>query len=154
MRLNLPEFEFRIIDKDGKKLIFDSSRKKFVVLTPEEWVRQNFVRFLTEMKSYPQQLITVEGSIRYNGLNRRFDVVVFDKSPAPIMIIECKAPEIKITDKVFEQIAGYNIKLQVEYLIVTNGLEHYCCKLDLKEKKYSFLSEIPDYFSIIPSGSM
>jgi hypothetical protein len=143
--LNLPTYSFRIRDKEGKKIIFDSLRRRWVALTPEEWVRQNFIRYLTEEKHYPAALVSVERSLRLNQQNFRADAVIFTKSGEPFIIIECKAPEVKISRQVFDQIAPYNIELQVKYLIVTNGMSHYCCIIDKGKLSYTFLPEIPDY---------
>jgi hypothetical protein len=143
--LNLPVYIFRIKEKEGKKLIFDSFRHKWVSLTPEEWVRQNFIRYLTEEKHYPVSLVSVERSIRMNQLNFRSDAVVFSKAGEPLVIIECKAPEVKISQQAFDQIVRYNYELRVKYLIVTNGMNHYFCVIDQDKLTYSFLTEIPDY---------
>ena len=143
--LNLPTYLFRIKEKGGKKHIFDSSRLKWVVLTPEEWVRQNFIRYLVEEKNYPGSLISVEHTIRMNEINFRSDAIIFSKTGESLAIVECKAPEIKISQQAFDQIVRYNFDLRVKYLIVTNGMNHYCCKIDLKLQNYKFLTEIPDY---------
>jgi hypothetical protein len=146
--LKLPTYSFRIKEKGGKKLIFDRYRSKWIVLTPEEWVRQNFIRYLIEERHYPVSLISVEHSIRMNQLNFRSDAVIFTKMGKPLVIIECKAPEVKISQKAFDQIVRYNFDLKVKYLIVTNGINHYCCKIDQNELTYSFLTEIPDYYDL------
>ena len=143
--LNLPTYLFRIKEKNDKKIIFDGFRRKWVALTPEEWVRQNFMRYLTEEKHYPVALVSVERSLRLNQQNFRADAVIFTKTGEPLMIIECKAPEVKISQQVFDQIIPYNIELRVKYLIVTNGLNHYCCIIDKEKLIYEFLPEIPDY---------
>ncbi len=147
--LNLPTYSFNIKSGDKIKFIFDNIRKKFVVLTPEEWVRQNFTRYLIEEKKYPPSLLSIEYSLKLNKLEKRGDLVIFNRSGKPIMIVEFKAPRIKITQSVFDQIARYNMVLKVNYLVVTNGISHYCCKIDLDEKKCVFLKDIPDYSSII-----
>jgi hypothetical protein len=143
--LNLPIYSFRIKEKDGKKIIFDRFRKKWVALTPEEWVRQNFLSYLTEEKHYPFALVSVEQVLRMNQLNFRSDAVVYSKSGEPLAIVECKAPDVKISQQAFDQIVRYNIELQVRYLIVTNGMNHYCCVIDKGMHTYNFLTEIPDY---------
>jgi hypothetical protein len=143
--LNLPTYLFRIKENEGKKIIFDSFRRKWVALTPEEWVRQNFIRYLTEEKHYPVALVSVERSLRINQHNFRSDAVIFSNSGEPLVVIECKAPEVKISQEVFDQIVRYNIDFQVSYLIVTNGVNHYCCIIDKETLTYSFLPEIPDY---------
>jgi len=147
MNLNLP-YSFRIKDKLDKKLIFDGFRRRWVALTPEEWVRQNFVRYLTEEKHYPASLVAIERSLRMNQRDFRTDIVLFSKSGNPLIVVECKAPEVKISQQVFDQIARYNLDLRVSYLIVTNGLTHYCCRFDQSELTYTFLPEIPDYMEL------
>ncbi len=142
-KLNLPTYLFNIKLIEQRKYIFDSIRKKFVILTPEEWVRQNFLKFLVDEKKYPASLIAVEMEFKLNNLSKRSDAVVYNKSGHPLLIIECKASSVKIDQKVFDQIARYNMKLNVEYLIVTNGLQHFCCKIDYKNYVYSFIKEIP-----------
>ena len=148
MILNLPQYSFRIQEKAGKKLIFDGFRRRWVALTPEEWVRQNFARYLTEEKHFPASLVAIERSLRMNQRDFRTDIVLFSKSGNPLVVIECKAPEVKISQQVFDQIARYNLDLRVSYLIVTNGLSHYCCRFDQSELSYTFLPEIPDYKEI------
>ena len=143
--LNLPAYLFRIKEKGGKKFIFDAFRRKWVALSPEEWVRQNFIRYLTEEKHYPDALVSVERSLRLNQKNFRADAVVFSKTGEPVVIIECKAPEVKISQHAFDQIVRYNFELKVKYLIVTNGLNHYCCIIDKEKLTYTFLPDIPDY---------
>jgi len=148
MILNLPQYSFRIQEKAGKKLIFDGFRRRWVALTPEEWVRQNFARYLTEERHFPASLVAIERSIRMNQRDFRTDIVLFSKSGNPLIVVECKAPEVKISQQVFDQIARYNLDLRVNYLIVTNGLTHYCCRFDQSELSYTFLPEIPDYKEI------
>lgn len=145
MQLNLPAYPFRTAQKEGRSLIFDASRRRWVKLTPEEWVRQHFVRYLSEEKGFPASLMAVEHSLRFNQRSFRADVVVFATSGRPLLLIECKAPEVKITQQVFDQIVRYNFEFQVEYLIVTNGLSHFCCRIDKVGQQYEFLKEIPDY---------
>ncbi len=145
MELNLPSYVFRIKEQHGKKLIFDEFRRRWVMLTPEEWVRQNFARYLTEIKHYPSTLMALERSLRINQHDFRTDIVLFSRSGTPLVVIECKAPEVKISQQVFDQIARYNLELRVDYLIVTNGLTHYCCRFDQGLQTYTFLQEIPDY---------
>lgn len=148
MILNLPQYSFRIQEKAGKKLIFDGFRRRWVSRTPEEWVRQNFARYLTEEKHFPASLVAIERSLRMNQRDFRTDIVLFSKSGNPLVVVECKAPEVKISQQVFDQIARYNLDLRVSYLIVTNGLTHYCCRFDQSELSYTFLPEIPDYKEI------
>ena len=146
--LNLPEAEFRMRDLGSKKEIFDGIRKKFIVLTPEEWVRQHFVAYLVVIKNVPASLIGIEVSMKINRLQKRGDIVVYNKSGKPCMIIECKAPEIRITQDVFDQVARYNMSLNVNYLVVTNGLEHYACFIDHEKSEYRFLQEVPDFMDM------
>lgn len=143
--LNLPTYKFRIKSNENKLFIFDILRKKYVVLTPEEWVRQHFVHFLIEEKNYPISLIAIEKKLTINGLTKRTDILVFNTNGEPHIIVECKAPSIKINQATFDQIARYNLKLQSHFLIVTNGLEHFYCSMDFKNECYNFLTEIPDY---------
>ena len=152
MDLNLPSYSFRIREQTGKKQIFDGFRRKWIILTPEEWVRQNFARYLTEVKHFPSSLVALERSLRINQHDFRTDVVLFSKSGNPLVVVECKAPEVKITQQVFDQIARYNLELRVSYLIVTNGLAHYCCRFDQDQQTYTFLQEIPDYTEIMVIG--
>jgi hypothetical protein len=126
-------------------MIFDPIRKKYVRLTPEEWVRQNFVQYLVNEGKYPPGLIAIEVKSGYNKLNRRVDVLVHNRSGRPVMIVECKAPDISLDDKVFDQIVCYNMGFRVPYLIVTNGLDHYACRIDVENNKYEFLLVIPLY---------
>ena len=148
-QLNLPFYEFRTSQKDGRTLIFDAYRRRWVKLNPEEWVRQHFVRYLVEEKQYPSALIAIEHSLQINRQVFRADAVVFSTSGKPLLIVECKAPEVKITQKVFDQIVRYNFRFQVDFLIVTNGLSHFCCKIDKTNLTYEFLREIPEYNVLI-----
>ena len=143
--LNLPKYTFRIKNKENKLYIFDKIRKKDLVLTEEEWVRQNFVSYLHEDKKYPLSLIAVEKQCKVNDLVKRTDILVFDKTGSPHIIVECKAPQVKINQDTFDQIARYNMKLNATFLILTNGLQHYYCQMDHVEQRYTFLKEIPNY---------
>lgn len=143
--LNLPTYQFTISEEDGKKKIFDRIRKKMVALTPEEWVRQNFIVYLIEGKGYPASMISVEALVNINGLSQRSDLVIYNRQRKPTLIVECKAPTIKITQAVFEQVLRYNIKLQTHLICVTNGLQHYCAQLLDDGVGYDFLEEIPAY---------
>ena len=143
--LNLPDFQVKIAVTDGKKMVFDPLRRKYVALTPEEWVRQHFVHFLIQHKGYPSGLLAHEVQLTLNGTRKRCDTVLYDRTRTPRMIIEYKAPTVPITRQVFDQITRYNIVLKVDYLIVSNGLEHYCCKVDYERFCCNFLKEIPDY---------
>lgn len=144
-RLNFPDYTFRIEDKDGKRTIFDRFRKKLVVLTPEEWVRQHVLVYLVNEKHFPESLMAVETSLHVAQRSKRTDAVVYHRQGTPLMIIECKAPSVKITEHIFDQAVRYNMTLQVKYILITNGLDHYCCKLDYAGPSYTFLDEIPRY---------
>ena len=147
--LNLPSFEAKMTLKDEKPFILDIIRRQHVALTPEEWVRQHFVHFLINHKGYPQSLMANEVQLKLNGMSRRCDTVIYDRSLHPLIIVEYKAPSVNITQKVFDQIYRYNMVLQVDYLIVSNGMAHYCCKLDYTTRSYQFISEIPEYTQVI-----
>ena len=144
-QLNFPSYSFRFKNSENKVSIFDEIRKKFIILTPEEWVRQHVVRFLLEEKKYPKSLINVEKVLTVNGLRKRYDIVVFNPDGSIFILVECKAPEIKTAQATFDQIARYNMTLKAEYLMVTNGLNHYFCQMDFENEKYQFLRELPDY---------
>lgn len=141
--LHLPSFPFKIIEKEGKYFVFDQLRKKEVILTPEEWVRQHFVQFLIHQKNYPKSLISLEKGLQLNELKKRTDILVFTNEGIPHVLVECKAPSVKITQAVFDQVARYNMKYKVKYLVVTNGLTHYCCEMDYECESYRFLEELP-----------
>jgi hypothetical protein len=145
IKLNLPTYNFKLKSKENKTLIFDKLRKKYMVLTPEEWVRQHFVHFLIDKKNYPTSLIALEKQLTINNRKKRTDILVFNTEGTPEIIVECKAPTIKVTQDTFDQIARYNLKLKANFLIVTNGLEHFYCKMDFENETYIFLKEIPDY---------
>lgn len=143
--LNFPEFSFRFKSSENKISIFDTIRKKFVVLQPEEWVRQHCVHYLIQEKGYPKSLINVEKELMINSLKKRYDIVIFNPDGSIHLIVECKSPKITINQKTFDQIAQYNLTLNATFLMVTNGLDHYYCQMDFKEKRYHFLSDIPNY---------
>ncbi len=145
LSLNLPKYEVKVERRGEKAYIWDSLRRQYIALTPEEWVRQHFVQFLVTHKSYPAALLANEVTLQLNGMKRRCDTVLYDRTVKPRMIIEYKAPEVAITQKVFDQIGRYNLVLQVDYLVVSNGLEHYCCKMDYTGQSYAFLKDIPGY---------
>ena len=149
LSLNLPKYETKICEHDGKLQIFDPLRKCHVALTPEEWVRQHFVNFLIESRGFPAALMANEVAITVNGMKRRCDTVVYDRQLQPRVIVEYKAPTVKITKEVFAQISRYNLTLKVDYLIVSNGLQHYCCRMDYPNNSYSFMQEIPEYTKIV-----
>ncbi|RZJ72886.1 type I restriction enzyme HsdR N-terminal domain-containing protein [Flavobacterium sp.] len=141
--LNFDAYQFRFKNADGRVSIFCETRRKFVVLTPEEWVRQHVVKYLLETKKYPKSLVNVEKLLKINGISKRYDAVVFNPDGSIFLLVECKAPEVAISQSVFDQIARYNLKMKAQYLMVTNGLVHYFCKLDYEQKRYVFLKEIP-----------
>ncbi len=144
-KLNFPNYTFRFKNSENKVSIFDAIRKKFIILTPEEWVRQHVVHYLLEEKKYPKSLINVEKVLHVNGLRKRYDIVVFNPDGSIFILIECKAPEIKISQMTFDQIAQYNMTLKSEFLMVTNGLNHYFCLMDFENEKYTFLENLPNY---------
>lgn len=143
-KLNFPEYSFRFKSSENKTLVFDEIRKKFVVLAPEEWVRLHVVQFLIKDKNYPKSLINVEKQLKLNQITKRYDIVVFNNDGSIYLIVECKAPSIPINQLTFDQIARYNLALQSEYLMVTNGLDHYYCQMDFENERYVFLRDIPN----------
>ncbi|WP_461451809.1 type I restriction enzyme HsdR N-terminal domain-containing protein [Mucilaginibacter sp.] len=143
--LNLPPFPFKISDGNGQLTLFDEIRKKHIIITPEEWVRQHFVQYLINQKKYPRSLIKLEGGLRLNGMPKRTDIVVFNPSGKKILMVECKAPSVSINQKVFDQVARYNITHKIGLLAVSNGLEHYYCTIDFNKQNYQFIEELPDY---------
>ena len=145
LSLNLPPFDIKIQQRDGKSFIFDPLRKKYIALTPEEWVRQHFVHLLTDYKGYPKGLLANGVQLNLNGTKKRCDTVLFNKDLSARMIVEYKAPHVEITQAVFDQITRYNMVLKVDYLIVSNGLRHYCCHIDYNTMQYTFLPDIPAY---------
>ena len=146
--LNLPPYTPKLSKKNGKTCIFDPLRRKDVTLTPEEWVRQHFVNFLISERAYPPERIANEVGVNVNSTSKRCDTVVYDHFLNPLVIVEYKAPEVAITESVFEQISRYNLVLRVPYLIVSNGLTHYCCNMDYQDMKCGFLEDIPFYKDI------
>jgi len=145
--LNFPKFTFRFKNSENKTSIFDVIRKKFVILQPEEWVRQHCVQYLIQEKNYPISLINIEKELIINGLKKRYDIVVFDTTGQIHLIVECKSPNIPITQNTFDQIARYNLAVNATYLMVTNGLNHYYCQMDFEAERYQFLKDIPNYTS-------
>jgi len=144
-KLNLPEYAFRIKTEGGKQYIFDSIRKKYIVLTPEEWVRQNFIQYLKKEKNYPENLMAVEKQIKVNGKQRRFDLLIYLRNGQPYLIAEFKAPNVKITQDAFDQVVRYNMALRVERVIVSNGLQHFACEIDYAKNSFIYLPEIPEF---------
>ncbi len=144
-KLKFPTYSFRFKNSENKRLIFDEIRKKFMVFQPEEWVRQHCVQYLIHEKKYPKSLINVEKELKVNNLRKRYDIVVFNPDGSIHLIVECKAPKIKIDQSTFDQIARYNLALKASYLMVTNGINHYYCQMDFDDERYQFLKDIPEY---------
>ncbi|MBN1950599.1 MAG: type I restriction enzyme HsdR N-terminal domain-containing protein [Bacteroidales bacterium] len=145
-KLNFPTYSYTITDdENGRRYILDPIRKKRLLLTPEEWVRQHVLSFLQQEKKFPANLISTEAGLKVNRLSCRYDALVYNRQGAPVLLIECKAPSVKIDQKVFDQIAAYNQTVQAPYLFITNGLKHFCCYHDQLEKKYRFLDDIPEF---------
>jgi hypothetical protein len=149
MQLNFPHFDFKVKTDVKGKQIFDPIRRKYILLTPEEWVRQHVIAYLINYLGYPAGLLSVEKSIELNGMSKRYDVVAFNTSANPVLVIECKAPEVKITQSAFDQIARYNLVLKVEYLFVTNGIQHFVCRVDADKGSVSFLEQLPKYSDLV-----
>ena len=143
-KLNFPSYNFRFKNSENKVSIFDTIRKKFILLTPEEWVRQNTIQFLLQEKNYPKSYLNIEKLIKINDISKRYDIVVFQPDGTIFLLIECKAPEVKITQETFDQIARYNLTLKAQYLMVTNGLNHYFCQMDFVNETYIFLNDLPN----------
>ena len=150
IRLNLLEYEINVVERDGKRMIFDFLRRKYVALTPEEWVRQHFTHFLVSQKGYPKTLLANEAQLQIGDKHLRCDTVLYNKEMQPLMIVEYKAPQIQLQQKTFDQIAAYNLLLHADFLVVSNGLQHYCCQMVYEQRTYRFLTEIPDYATLIP----
>ncbi|NQU87150.1 MAG: type I restriction enzyme HsdR N-terminal domain-containing protein [Mariniphaga sp.] len=142
-KLNLPEYDFRFKNEKEKVLIFDEIRKKFIVLNQEEWVRQNFIRYLINDKKFPASLMAVEKKVLINNQPQRFDLLVYNRKGFPHTIVEFKSPDVKITQQTFDQAVRYNMVLKVEYIIVSNGLQHFVCKIDYQSNNYKFLNDVP-----------
>jgi len=146
--LQLPPYPFRISDQNGQLTLFDEIRKKNIVITPEEWVRQHFVQYLIRQKHFPKTLIKLEGGHKLHGMAKRSDIVVFNSAGEKILLVECKAPSVTIDQKTFDQIARYNMVHKVKLLAVSNGLQHYYCRIDFENRDYKFIEELPDYKTI------
>jgi hypothetical protein len=144
-KLNLPTYEYKLKKADGKVWIFDVIRKKFIVITPEEWVRQHFINYLTAHLLYPRALLKVEGGLTYNQLQKRSDIVIFDRQGNPWMIVECKAPTLRLSAETLHQAALYNASLKAKYLTVTNGLQHLCAFTDWLEGTTTVLDDLPPF---------
>jgi type I site-specific restriction endonuclease len=153
LQLNLPQYSFRIKKQNEKLVIFDSQRKRYVALTPEEWVRQNFIRFLIEEKGYPAAYLAIEKQLNMNGMKKRCDAILYNEHAQPFLIIELKAPNVAISQATFDQVAVYNAKLKVDFFIISNGIEHFCCKVNLETARYEFFPEIPDFNQIVTKNA-
>jgi len=147
-QLHFPPYNFTLKNRENKPYIFDRIRKKYISLTPEEWVRQHVIMFLLETHKYPKSLINVEKEFLVNGTKKRYDLVVFYPNGDIFLLVECKAPKVAITQNTFDQIARYNLKMNATYLMVTNGLDHYYCQMDYVSQQYHFLKELPVYKNI------
>ena len=143
--LNLPQYDIKVRVEAGTRKIFDPVRKKYLTLQPEEWVRQNFIQYLALDRGYPLSLISVERTLEIHGQRKRCDIVAFNTTAQPTMIVECKAPSVSVKQETFDQAARYNISLKVPYLVVTNGMQHFCCKIHHDKGTYEYLKEIPHY---------
>jgi virulence-associated protein VagC len=152
-QLNLPSYSFRVTGKEGSEMIFDPQRRKWVKLTPEEWVRQHFVQYLINQGRYPPGLIGIEIMFRYNTMKKRVDILVHDRNGKPVMIVECKSPDIRISDfyedKVYDQVGGYNLGYKVPYAIVTNGIDNYAFKFNAEKMQYEHILQIPLYDDLL-----
>lgn len=143
--LNLPPYPFKITEHNGQYSLFDELRKKTIIITPEEWVRQHFVQYLIRDKGYPKSLIGLEGGLKLHGMPRRTDILVHDNNGEKVLLVECKAPSVAISQSVFDQVARYNMVHKVPLLAVTNGLQHYYCNIDFVNERYDFIKELPMY---------
>jgi diaminopimelate epimerase len=144
-KLNLPEYKFRMKIEQEKQFIFDTARRKFVLLTHEEWVRQHFIHYLKVEKKYPESLMAVEKKILVNQKQRRFDLLVYNRNGQPHLIAEFKAPNVKISQQTFDQVVRYNMALRVERVVVSNGMQHFVCEIDYVNNSYVYLKEIPEF---------
>jgi hypothetical protein len=145
IKLNLPEFEYKLKKADGKVWIFDVIRKKYIILTPEEWVRQHFIHYLIAELQYPKALLKIEGGLTYNQLQKRSDILVFDREGKPWMVVECKSPDLKVSQSTLQQASVYNAIYKAKYLTVSNGLTHYCAAVDWEAGKTALLDALPEY---------
>jgi len=146
--LNLPPYPFKITDQDGQLSLFDEIRKRNIIITPEEWVRQHFVQYLIRQKNYPKSLIKLESGHKLYGKQKRSDILAFNSAGDKVLLVECKAPSVAIDQKVFDQVARYNMVHKIALLAVTNGLQHYYCRIDFEGKNYQFIEELPGYTKI------
>ncbi|MBP6174786.1 MAG: type I restriction enzyme HsdR N-terminal domain-containing protein [Fermentimonas sp.] len=146
--LNLPTYEAKIRKNSNGLEIFDPLRRKYIALTPEEWVRQHFINYLINYKNYPASLMANEAGIKLNSLTRRCDTVVYNNQLVPLMIIEYKESKVQITQNVFDQVVRYNTVLKVPYIVVSNGISHYCCRMNYEDQSFEYLTDIPEYQSL------
>ena len=146
--LNLPPYPFKITDVNGQLILFDVIRKRDIIITPEEWVRQHFVQYLINQKKYPKSLIKLEGGHKLHGMAKRTDIVVYNPAGEKILLVECKAPSVTINQKTFDQVARYNMVHKVKLLAITNGLQHYYCRIDFENERYEFIEEMPLYVTV------
>lgn len=146
-KLNLPSFQYKIREINGKAEIFDIIRKKFIILTPEEWVRQHFISLLIDHYKYPKSLIRIESRLKYNQLQKRSDILVYGRDGTVFLIVECKSADVKISQSAFEQVARYNFSLKSKYIAVTNGLQNFCCCMNHEKGDYEFMKDLPAFES-------
>ncbi len=147
--LNLPTYEFRTAERDGKRTVYDPVRDRYVRLTPEEWVRQHFVQYLVQALNVPAGLVAVEAAFEFQGQPQRADIIVHDQRGEPLLLVECKAPRVSIGQDAFDQGARYNLVLGAPYLVVTNGQTHYACAIDFENRSYTFLDDLPPYAALL-----
>jgi hypothetical protein len=145
MELNFPTYNFKVKTDENANYVFDIIRKKYVVLTPEEWVRQHLVHYLIHEKKYPSSLLSIEKGLEVNGLKKRFDLLAYTNSGTPLLLAECKSPSMKLSQQTFDQIAHYNITFKVKHLLVTNGLQHMMCVFEPDFSSYRFIQDIPEW---------
>lgn len=147
-KLNLPSYDFRLKQEGKKTKIFDAIRGNYFDLSPEEWVRQNLVNYFIHEKEYPRGLMAIEKGLLVNGIKKRTDILVYSNEGNPILMVECKAPTVKINQAAFDQIARYNIHYKLPYLVVSNGLMHFCAKINFKTNTFMFLKDLPAYHEL------
>jgi hypothetical protein len=145
IKLNFPGYEFQVLEKAGKLTIFDPARKKYVSLTPEEWVRQHVIQYLNREKQVPLSLIGIESEIRLYKTRKRFDIAVFDRNGHPLLLVECKAPSVPVSQNVLDQAVRYNLALKVGFLMLTNGIQHIYCQVDTNDNSTRMINDLPDF---------
>ena len=143
--LNLPTYSFSLKSEGNRSYIFDTIRRKYVVLTPEEWVRQHFLQYLVRDRGFPASLLAVEKEFSFNRMKKRTDILAYTRQGVPVLLVECKAPDVPVSAAVFDQIGLYNLSFKVPWLIVTNGMKHYCCQFNPLRDGYDFIDHIPDW---------